>query len=37
MAYHVFPDSSAARGEQAGGTRESEQIMLARIFKGVHW
>jgi NAD(P)-dependent dehydrogenase (short-subunit alcohol dehydrogenase family) len=37
MAYHVFPDSSAARGQQAGGTRESEQIMLARIFKGVHW
>jgi NAD(P)-dependent dehydrogenase (short-subunit alcohol dehydrogenase family) len=37
MAYHVFPDSSAAKGQQAGGTRESEQIMLARIFKGVHW
>ncbi|MCW2792744.1 MAG: family oxidoreductase, partial [Nocardioides sp.] len=35
MAYHVFPDSAAARGE--GGTRESEQIMLARVFKGVHW
>jgi NAD(P)-dependent dehydrogenase (short-subunit alcohol dehydrogenase family) len=37
MAYHVFPDSAAAKGEAAGGTRESEQIMLARIFKGVHW
>ena len=36
MAYHVFPDSAAARGE-ATGSRESEQIMLARIFKGVHW
>jgi NAD(P)-dependent dehydrogenase (short-subunit alcohol dehydrogenase family) len=36
MAYHVFPDSAAAKGE-AGGTRESEQIMLARVFKGVHW
>ena len=35
MAYHVFPDSSAAKGDS--GTRESEQIMLARIFKGVHW
>jgi NAD(P)-dependent dehydrogenase (short-subunit alcohol dehydrogenase family) len=35
MAYHVFPDSAAAKGE--GGTRESEQIMLAKIFKGVHW
>lgn len=38
MAYHVFPDSAAARGTdgQPGG-RESEQIMLARVFKGVHW
>ncbi|GAA1475757.1 SDR family oxidoreductase [Nocardioides aestuarii] len=38
MAYHVFPDSAAARGSdaQAGG-RESEQIMLAKVFKGVHW
>ena len=27
MAYHVFPDSAAAKGD--GGTRESEQIMLA--------
>ncbi|MCW2767031.1 MAG: family oxidoreductase [Nocardioides sp.] len=36
MAYHVFPDSAAAKGD-AGGTRESEQIMLARVFKGVHW
>jgi NAD(P)-dependent dehydrogenase (short-subunit alcohol dehydrogenase family) len=39
MAYHVFPDSAAAKGEVSGGagTRESEQIMLARLFKGVHW
>ena len=37
MAYHVFPDSAAAKGEVQGGTRESEQIMLARIFRGVHW
>ncbi|WP_134738917.1 SDR family oxidoreductase [Nocardioides sp. 503] len=38
MAYHVFPDSAAAKGDDAsGGTRESEQIMLARLFKGVHW
>ena len=35
MAYHVFPDSAAAKGD--GGTRESEQIMLARLFKGIHW
>ena len=38
MAYHVFPDSAAAKGESASqGTRESEQIMLAKVFKGVHW
>jgi NAD(P)-dependent dehydrogenase (short-subunit alcohol dehydrogenase family) len=38
MAYHVFPDSAAAKGSDAsGGTRESEQIVLARLFKGVHW
>jgi short-subunit dehydrogenase len=38
MAYHVFPDSAAAKGEQVStGTRESEQIMLAKVFKGVHW
>ena len=38
MAYHVFPDSAAAKGDQvSGGTRESEQIMLAKVFKGVHW
>ncbi len=37
MAYHVFPDSAAAKGEVTGGTRESEQIMLARLFKGIHW
>ena len=38
MAYHVFPDSAAAKGQVAeGGTRESEQIMLAKVFKGIHW
>jgi NAD(P)-dependent dehydrogenase (short-subunit alcohol dehydrogenase family) len=37
MAYHVFPDSAAAKGEGSNGTRESEQIMLAKVFKGVHW
>jgi NAD(P)-dependent dehydrogenase (short-subunit alcohol dehydrogenase family) len=35
MAYHVFPDSAAAKGD--GTTRESEQIMLARLFRGIHW
>jgi NAD(P)-dependent dehydrogenase (short-subunit alcohol dehydrogenase family) len=38
MAYHVFPDSAAAKGEQvSSGARESEQIMLAKVFKGIHW
>ncbi len=37
MAYHVFPDSAAAKGDSEPGARESEQIVLARIFKGVHW
>lgn len=38
MAYNVFPDSAAAKGEvPEAGARESEQIMLARMFKGVHW
>jgi NAD(P)-dependent dehydrogenase (short-subunit alcohol dehydrogenase family) len=40
MAYHVFPDSAAAKGQKeapAGGTRETEQIMLAKLFRGVHW
>lgn len=32
LAYQVFPDSAAA-----GGGRESEQVMLARLFRGVHW
>lgn len=37
MAYHVFPDSAAARGGEGDGKRESEQVLLARLFKGVHW
>jgi len=38
LAYHVFPDSAAARGDATeGGARESEQVMLARVFRGVHW
>ncbi len=40
MAYHVFPDSAAAKGQKVvpeGGTRETEQIMLAKLFRGVHW
>jgi NAD(P)-dependent dehydrogenase (short-subunit alcohol dehydrogenase family) len=37
MAYQVFPDSAAAKGQGASGTRESEQLMMAKMFKGVHW
>ncbi len=37
MAFHVFPDSAAARGDSEPGGRETEQIMLARVFRGVHW
>ncbi len=37
MAYQVFPDSAAAKGQGSGGTRESEQLMMAKMFKGVHW
>ncbi|MDT0201373.1 SDR family oxidoreductase [Nocardioides sp. AE5] len=36
MAYHVFPDSAAARGSE-DPKRENEQVMLARLFKGIHW
>ena len=38
LAYQVFPDSAAARGHVEGqGKSESEQMMLARVLKGVHW
>jgi NAD(P)-dependent dehydrogenase (short-subunit alcohol dehydrogenase family) len=37
MAYHVFPDSAAARGSDGDGKRAGEQVMLARLFKGIHW
>jgi NAD(P)-dependent dehydrogenase (short-subunit alcohol dehydrogenase family) len=37
MAYHVFPDSAAAKGASAEAGKESEQAMLAKVFKGVHW
>ena len=36
VAYQVFPDSAAARGD-AQGRPESEQMLLARLLKGVHW
>jgi len=38
MAYKVFPDSAAARGEKDTSERASmEQIAMATIMKGVHW
>ncbi len=40
MAYHVFPDSAAAKGQSevpTSGTRETEQVMLAKVFRGIHW
>jgi NAD(P)-dependent dehydrogenase (short-subunit alcohol dehydrogenase family) len=36
LAYQVFPDSAAARGETPA-TPTSEQQMMARVLKGVHW
>ena len=48
MAFHVFPDSAAAKGAPAkpvaepsvaaaATASEQEQIMLAKVFRGVHW
>ncbi len=41
LAYQVFPDSAAARGDPAVSEPESDalsrQVMLARLLKGVHW
>ncbi len=37
MAFQVFPDSAAARGDDAESTPTSEQMLLAKIMKGVHW
>jgi NAD(P)-dependent dehydrogenase (short-subunit alcohol dehydrogenase family) len=40
MAYKVFPDSAASKGEKDPATAEKanmEQIAMANIMKGVHW
>ena len=38
MAYKVFPDSAAARGEKDPNEKASmEQIAMANIMRGVHW
>ncbi|MEJ7635361.1 SDR family oxidoreductase [Aeromicrobium sp.] len=36
-AYHLFPDSAAARGSSAGTSATRAQRTLASILKGVHW
>lgn len=35
LAYQIFPDSAAARGDSPAPT--NEQAMMARVLKGVHW
>jgi thioester reductase-like protein len=40
VAYKVFPDSAASKGEKDPGSAEKanmEQIAMANIMKGVHW
>ena len=38
MAYKVFPDSAAARGEKDPNEHASmEQVAMANLMKGVHW
>ncbi|GAA3651132.1 SDR family oxidoreductase [Nocardioides ginsengisoli] len=50
LAYQVFPDSAAAKGQKpasaaaaaaeeapASNRRETEQMLLAQLFRGVHW
>ncbi len=37
LAYQVFPDSAAARGDDHDGAANPQQMFLARVLKGVHW
>jgi NAD(P)-dependent dehydrogenase (short-subunit alcohol dehydrogenase family) len=42
MAYKVFPDSTAAKGDKGGGAAEDEKasgeaVALAHLMRGVHW
>ena len=37
LAYKVFPDSAAARGETAAQELTQQQVTLARVLKGTHW
>ncbi|EFQ81939.1 NAD-binding protein [Aeromicrobium marinum DSM 15272] len=36
-AYHLFPDSAAARGADAGRSASRRQRTLASVLRGVHW
>lgn len=36
-AFQMFPDSSAAKGDEAGKNASTEQIALAQLTKGIHW
>jgi short-subunit dehydrogenase len=37
LAYQVFPDSAAAKGEDSGPDTTPQQLLLAKLLKGVHW
>ena len=38
MAFKVFPDSAAAKGEKDPEEKASvEQVAMANLMKGVHW
>lgn len=37
LAYQVFPGAAAAQDEDAAARASSEQLLLARLLKGVHW
>ncbi|HYJ69227.1 MAG TPA: SDR family oxidoreductase [Nocardioidaceae bacterium] len=39
LAYRIFPDSAAAKGGEASREEQatSEQLLLARLLKGIHW
>jgi NAD(P)-dependent dehydrogenase (short-subunit alcohol dehydrogenase family) len=37
LAYQVFPDSAAAKGDDDGSETTPQQLMLAKLLKGVHW
>jgi hypothetical protein len=39
LAYQVFPDSAAAKGDGDGEGSDTtpQQLLLAKLLKGVHW